>query len=160
MGTNITEQLEKYNRGIREFMKCVESLPEALFLTKMDDWAPRDVAAHLIGWNLGTLEGCQQMKNREIPAYLIDPGDDFCKFNAVLVREYNSKDRNELMSQLNDSAEKLREYLNALDPADWETDFGITYHGQTVTIKNTVDALVSDFINHRQQIGKWAENGG
>jgi hypothetical protein len=157
MANNIKEQLQDYNQGIQEFMKCVKSLPEHLFLKKIDDWTPRDVAAHFIGWNYSTIEGCRQMKKGETPAYLIDPGDDFCKVNAVLVREYDSRDKNKLISQLRTSADEFNKYLLALDSADWENDFGITWKGQTITIKNTIDALISDFINHRQKIEKWAE---
>lgn len=100
------------------------------------------------------------MKKGETPAYLIDPGEDFCKVNAVLVSRYNSRDKSELISQLRTSADEFKKYLLALDSADWETDFGIIWKGQTITIKNTIDALISDFINHRQQIEKWAEEEG
>jgi hypothetical protein len=123
----------------------------------MDDWAPRDVTAHLIGWNLYTIEGCQQLRGGETPFYLIDPGDDFCKVNAVLVREYDSKDKKRLIAQLTASAEKLKKFLIAVGPTDWKTNFGVTYKGDAITIKNSIDALISDFITHRQQIEKWAE---
>ena len=96
----IKEQVNNLNHCIQEFVKCVDSLPESLFLNKMDGWAPRDVTAHLIGWDLYTVRGCQQLKRGELPFYLIDPGDDFCKVNAVLVREYDSKDKEILISQL------------------------------------------------------------
>jgi hypothetical protein len=138
-------------------MKCIVSLPEFLFLKKIDDWAPRDITAHLIGWNYSTIEGCRQIKKGETPAYLIDPGDDFCKFNDTLVQQYDSRDKNELISQLRTSADEFKKYLIALDSTDWEADFGVTWQGQTITIKNTIDALISDFTNHRQQIEKWAE---
>ncbi len=123
----------------------------------MDGWSPRDVTAHLIGWNLHTIKGVRQLRRGETPFYLIDPGNDFCKVNAVLVREYDSKDKKNLIVQLNAFAEKLKEFLIAVDPADWETDFNVEYKGKPVTIKNTVDALISDYIAHRQQIERWIE---
>jgi len=131
-------------------------LPESIFLKKMDAWAPRDVTAHLIGWNLYTIKGCQQLRKGELPFYFNDPGDDFCKVNAILVREYDSKDKKKLIAQLNASTEKLKKFLFEVDPADWETDFGVKYMGYTITIKNSVDALISDFIKHRHQIEEWA----
>ena len=158
MGTDAKEQIKNFHRCVQEFVRCIDSLPEPLFLNKMDDWAPRDVTAHLIGWNLYKIKGCQQIMNGEIPFYFIDPGDDYCKINAVLVREYDSKDKNELITQLNASAEKLSEFLAALNPRDWETDFGVKYVGRTVTIKNSIEAMAYDFIHHRQQIEMWAEN--
>jgi hypothetical protein len=122
----------------------------------MDNWAPRDITAHLIGWNIITIKGCQQLINGELPFYFNDPGDDFCKINALLVQEYNTKDKKELLSQLDDSLKQLKHFLTNVDPIAWENDFGVTYKGYTITIKNSVEALIHDYINHRQQIEKWA----
>jgi hypothetical protein len=155
-GITIQEQVDSLNRCVQEFKKCIESLPEALFLQKMNGWAPRDVTAHLIGWNISTIKGCRQIVKGETPFYFIDPGDDFCKVNAVLVREYGSQDKKELMAQLDASAGKLKEFLMALDPAEWEADFGVRYRGKRVTINNSIDALIADFITHRKQIEQWA----
>jgi hypothetical protein len=58
-GTTINIQLDQLDNNVKEFIKCIDSLSEYLFLKKMDDWAPRDVAAHLVGWNLYTIKGCQ-----------------------------------------------------------------------------------------------------
>ena len=155
METAIKKQVDDLNRGVREFIGCIDLLPKSLFLKKMDGWAPRDVTAHLIGWNLYTIKGCQQLMRGELPFYFIDPGNDFCKVNALLVRKYDSKDKKKLLKQLHASMEKLKTFLITVEPADWETDFGVKYRGEIITIKNTVDALIFDFINHRQQIEKW-----
>jgi len=152
MGISVEELIENLNHSIQEFKKCIALLPESLFLKRMDGWSPRDVTAHLIGWNLHTIIGCEQLRKGETPFYFIDPGDDFCKVNAVSVREYGSEDRTHLLLQLDDSTEKLKRFLNAIDTAYWETDFGVTYNGVTVTIKNTVNALIHDYIEHRQHI--------
>ena len=156
IGITIKKQVDNLNHCVQEFINCVDLLPESLFLKKMDGWSPRDVTAHLIGWNLYTIKGCQQLMKGELPFYFIDPGDDFCKFNALLVRKYDSKDKKDLIAQLNASAEKLKEFLIAVDPSDWETDFGVRYKREAITIKNSVDALISDFVTHRHQIEKWA----
>jgi hypothetical protein len=157
MGNVIKKQVDELNRAVQEFMRCIDSLPESLFPKKMDGWAPRDVTAHLIGWNLYTIKGCRQLKKGETPFYFIDPGDDFCKINAVSVREYSSKDKKGLIKQLSTSLEKLKRFLVKVAPADWENDFGIRYKGYTITIKNTVDNMISDYINHRKQIEGWVK---
>jgi len=123
----------------------------------MDGWAARDVTAHLIGWNLYTIKGCQQLKKGETPFYLIDPGDDFCKVNALLVKNYDSKNKKKLINRLKASAEELKNYLTNINPSDWENDFEVIYNREPVMIKNSVDELIHDYINHRQQIEKWAE---
>ncbi|MFC2020498.1 ClbS/DfsB family four-helix bundle protein [Chloroflexota bacterium] len=155
---NPKRQVENLSLSIKEFISCIESLPDALFLKKMDDWAPRDVTAHLIGWDLYTIEGCQQIRSGETPFYFIDPGDDFCKINAVLVQKYNSTDKAELIKQLEISSEKLKQFILTLEPSIWDTDYGVTYKGEPVTVKNSIDMLIHDYANHRQQIEKWAES--
>jgi len=154
---NPKEQADNLGLSINEFISCIEALPDGLFLKKMDDWAPRDVTAHLIGWNIYTVEGCQRMREGETPFYFIDPGDDFSKVNAVLVREYGSTDRAKLIKQIEISAEELKQFVLSLVPTDWETDYGVTYKGEPVTVKNMVDALSYDYVVHRQRIEKWAE---
>jgi len=157
MGITIREQANNLNHSIKEFIECIDSLLGSLFLKKIDDWTPRDVMAHLIGWNRYTVEGCQRIREGETPFYFIDPGDDFSKVNAVLVREYGSTDRAKLIKQIEISAEELKQFVLSLVPTDWETDYGVTYKGEPVTVKNMVDALSYDYVVHRQRIEKWAE---
>jgi hypothetical protein len=156
METAIRNQVDNLNQGVKEFITCIDSLPESLFLKKMDDWTPRDVAAHLIGWNLYTIKGCRQLTKGELPFYLVDPGDDFCKINALLVKKHDSQDKKKIIKQLITSIEKLGKFLNTVTPRDWEADFGIIYKGEIITIKNCVDELINDFISHRKQIENWA----
>ena len=148
-------QADNLSLSIKEFIRCIDLLPEVLFLRKMNDWAPRDVTAHLIGWNLYTIEGCQQISEGETPFYFIDSGDDFSKVNAVLVRKYDWKDKSRLINQLKASAEKMKQFILTLDPTVWETDYGVIYKGEPVTIKNSIDMLIYDYDTHRQQIEKW-----
>jgi hypothetical protein len=155
MGDSLKNQIGELSRIVQEFARCIESLPESVFLKKMNGWMPRDVIAHLIGWNLYTIKGCQQLKRGELPFYFNDPGDDFCKVNDVSVRKYNTKDKKKLLKQLNDSLEKLKKFLVTVGPADWENDFRIRYKGYIITIKNTIDNMISDYIKHRQQINDW-----
>ena len=154
---SIEEQVNKLARCIEDFAGYIDSLPKNLFLKKIDDWSPRDILAHLIGWNRYTIEGGQQIARGETPTYFVDPGDDFCKVNAVLVREYHSTNKQELLRQLELSARELKEFLLSLDPAEWESDHGVSYEGGHVTIKNTVAALIGDYVQHKEQIKQWAD---
>jgi hypothetical protein len=153
----IKKQVDSLNHRVQEFINCIDSLPESLFLMKMDDWTPRDVTAHLIGWNLYTIKGCQQLMRGELPFYFVAPGDDFCKVNALLVHEYDSKDKKDLIAQLDASTTELKDFLSTITTYDWENNFGVKYKEKPVTVKNSVDALISDFVTHRQQIEKWVK---
>jgi len=154
----IKEQAGRLSRSVREFAGCVAALPEASFLQKIDDWTPRDVTAHLIGWNLHTIKGCRQLREGKLPFYFIDPGDDFSKINARLIREYPSRNREELLARLDASAAELRNFLLAADPGEWENSFGVglTHQGEAITIRNSIEALITDYIIHRERIEAWA----
>jgi len=154
----VEEQIRDLTSNIREFSGYMNSLPENLFLKKLDDWAPRDILAHLIGWNRSTIEGCQEIMASRVPLYFIDPGDDFSKFNAILVREYSSEDRERLLEELEISRQELEQFLVSIDSNKWDTDYGVTYKGGSVTVRNTVEALNIDYVKHRRQVQKWAES--
>ena len=97
---NIEAQIAKFDQSIEDFVHCVASLNKQFFLRRSDHWSPRDVVAHLIGWNRYTIEGSNQIRRGELPFYEIDPGEDCCKVNAVLILEYSSTDRQEMLAEL------------------------------------------------------------
>jgi hypothetical protein len=154
----LKEQVNKLSRRVEEFARCVDSLPGDSFLEKIDDWSPRDILAHLIGWNRYTIEGSMHIRHGQTPFYLIDPGDDFSKVNAVLVRQYSSPDKRELLDELEASCQELKLFLLSLDPADWESDYGVRHQGFPVTIQNNVEGLIDDYLHHREQIEEWAKD--
>ncbi|UCH42887.1 MAG: ClbS/DfsB family four-helix bundle protein [Dehalococcoidales bacterium] len=155
----VEEQISNLTSNINEFKACISYLPDGLFLKKLDDWAPRDILAHLIGWNRSTVEGCQQIIKGETPSFFIDPGYDFSRFNAILVKEYNSEDRHKLIEELEISRHKLEQFLLSIDSDKWDNDYGVTYRGGSVTVGNMVEGLNNDYVNHRKQIETWVESG-
>jgi len=157
---SVREQVRELERAADEFRRCVVGLDETTFLRKFGDWSPRDVVAHLIGWNVYTVEGGRQIMKREYPFYFSDPGEDFSKVNAVSVKKYGATDRRELLEQMHETVRGLRQFLLSLDPSEWDGNYGILYEDSPVTIKNTVDALISDYYEHRQLLLRWANEGG
>jgi len=109
----------------------------------------------LIGWNRYTIKGCEQIRRGDLPFYFVDPGEDYCKVNAVLVREYSSMDIRELLDELEASTNELKAFLGMVDLLDWDRDYGVRYQGINITIRNTVGALIEDYIDHRQQLEEW-----
>ena len=152
----IEEQVRQLAAAVEDFARCLSSLPGESFLRRIDQWSPRDVLAHLIGWNRHTIAGSEEIRKGETPFYLIDTGEDFSKVNAVLVREISSRDRGELLEGLDASCQQLGQYLRSLDPADWKRDYGVKCRGFVITVENSVDALIHDYANHREQIEEWA----
>lgn len=155
----MTAKMQVIRLGLRvdDFARCVASLDEELFLKKMNHWSPRDMVAHLIGWNRSIIEGSKQIKRGELPFYDIDPGENYSKVNAALVRQYSSSNKQELLDELQASAGELKQFLLSLDPIDWNHDYGVRHQGAIITIRNTVDDLITDYAHHREQIKAWAK---
>jgi hypothetical protein len=148
----IEMQVSQLGSSVDEFARRVASLDEKLFLTKTDRWSPRDIVAHLIGWNRYIIEGSKQIKRGELPFYDIDPGENYSNVNAVLIRQYSSGDRQGLLDELRASAGELKQFLQSLDHSEWDRDYGVRHQGSTITIRNTVDDLISDYHHHKKQI--------
>lgn len=149
----LSEETGKVEAAAARFAACIASLPEELFLAPIDAWTPRDVLAHLIGWNRLTVEGATLLMQGELPPYFADVGDDFAAVNAVSVRTYASRDRGELLAELDTSLEELRRFLGKLSPAEWEV--GVPYGRYRITVGNSVQGLTNDYVLHREQIERW-----
>ena len=156
----IETQIAKFDQSIEDFVHCVASLNEEFFLTRSDHWSPRDVVAHLIGWNRYIIEGSNQIRRGELPFYDIDPGEDYSKVNAVLVLEYSSTDRQEMLDELQVSAQELKQFIQSLDSSEWSRDYGVRLKGAVITIQNTVDELIEDYDIHKDRIEEWARREG
>jgi hypothetical protein len=151
----IEEHIEELAGSIDEFKRLILSLPTDVFLKRFTEWSPRDVLAHLIGWNRYTIEGSEQLRRGTVPSFFIDPGENFSKVNAKLIEQYPSADKGELLDELEGSFQELKQYLLSLDPAVWEADFGVKYKGNPITIKDLVEALIGDYRHHKEQVAGW-----
>ncbi len=151
----IDEQVAKFRRAVAELSATVEKLDTELFLHHPGTWSPRDIVAHLIGWNYAVVEGSEQLRRGELPFYDGDPGEDYSRVNAELVSRYSSTDRAVLRQELAVSAAALADYLAALDAATWSRDSGVRHRGEALSILGTVDELIADYDHHRHQIEAW-----
>jgi hypothetical protein len=148
----LEEQLSQFQRSVEAFANSVVSLDEDLFLREVTNWTARDMVAHLIGWNRYVVSGASQILRGELPFYDEDPGPDYSKVNAALVREYADTDRSALLESLLASTEELAAYLRTVDPDTWARDFGVRHKGETVTVRSTVDDLIADYNHHQEQL--------
>jgi len=155
---NQNENQVQLKKAVKEFIQCIKDLPDELFLEKIDDWSPRDILAHLIGWNRHTISGCQQIKMGNQPNYLIGAEDDFRLVNEESVLMYSFKGRDQMLDDLEDSYFALENYFLSITPEQWQQDFSVRYMDEVITIENTVKALIDDYNCHREQIQTWAEN--
>ena len=149
------ERLEQLDRAYALFVVTVNSLSPETFLSSLGDWTPRDIVAHLIGWNHNILIGCQQIRDGVSPFYHKDGPNDYRQMNAVSIRRYNSTDRRALLKELADTKDALVAYVSGLDAGDWDKDFGPKhYRGGPATVARSIESLTGDYLNHAQELVK------
>ncbi len=153
----IDGQIARLDRSVEELAAAVASLDEKLFLERLNGWSSRDIVAHLVGWNRFIIEGSRQITRGELPSYDVDPGENYSKVNARLIREYPTTDRHELLEELRTSARELGRFLKTQDADTWQRDFGLRHQDSIVTIRNTVEELIDDYGHHLHQIDEWTE---
>lgn len=158
----VEDQATRFEHCVDAFAASVMALDDGLFLSKVDGWTPRDIVAHLTGWNRHIVIGAQQILRGELPFYDVDPGPNYSKVNAAIVSEYDETDRSALLDQLAQTAGELKAFLRVMDPEDWDRDFGVRHKADdltvdsmdadVVTVKNTVDELIADYDHHRKHL--------
>jgi hypothetical protein len=152
------KMIPKLAQAAINYRECIQDLPEDAFLTPINGWSPRDITAHLIGWNRHTITGCRQIRMGNLPSYFEDAPNDYKNINGESVALYFSEDRDLLLAELESSYLSLENFVQFMDPDDWANDFGVRYGEHTVTISSTIEALIQDYDDHRQEIEAWSNN--
>lgn len=141
--------------AIAQFAEAVERQPDELFLLAVDGRTPRDIVAHLIGWNRAAVTASGEIRRGQLPTCLTDTGPNFSRINALTMAEYPSRDKAELLAQLRNSAADYDTMLRELPAAEWADNHGIILGDWPVSNGNLVDALIHDFTHHRGEIDAW-----
>jgi hypothetical protein len=157
---SIDAQIKGLRAAASGLANCVESLGDDEFLAELGNWSPRDIVAHLIGWNRYAVRGSQQLLAGELPFYDVNPGEDYWRVNADIVAGVAATDRGELLGELESSIRGLVRFLESLDPDDWQRETGVEHRGQRLTVRDTVDELIQDYIHHSAQIRDWSAERG
>jgi len=140
------------------FVGTVSELGVPQFLQSLGDWTPRDIVAHLIGWNRITLVGCAELREGILPFYFHDGTNDYRVINGGFIARYSSKDRAALLNDLAVTMRALVPYLQSVPDPEWEVDTGVPhYRGGPATVARCVDSLVRDYRKHREEIHSGAE---
>jgi hypothetical protein len=146
-------RLGQHDHAYANFVSLVRSLTPEQLLQRGSGWAPRDVVAHLIGWNLNIRIGCEDIRAGRVPFYYQDAANDYRKFNAEFTALYNSTDGQALLVELEDASRALREYFEGTSEADWARDFGAQhYRGGPATIDRCADSITREYEQHGKEI--------
>jgi hypothetical protein len=144
----------------RAFCLCIQSIPEARFLSPLGGWSPRDVVAHLIGWNRYMIEACRSILRGVTPSYYAEAAINYRDMNAAFVAQYPSKEKEALLGELDLSMSQLVDYLRGLPTDEWDADHGVVYHRSTpASVRHTIASLAGDYRAHREEIQAWLDLG-
>lgn len=154
------EALGRLEEAAEELAHLLGSLPERLLHERLERWTPRDVVAHLVGWNHHVREGLRQLGQGSQPFYLAQAREDFQTLNAESVARWGGLERGALVDELRESLASLVAYLRGLPQDAWEKDFGVHVAGEPVTVVATVVQLTQDYLSHTERLRWWASGRG
>jgi hypothetical protein len=147
---------DRLKHSTNVFIQAIESLSDDLFLRSIDEWTPRDVAAHLTWWNRNMIAASQSLQAGAPPSYYADAMNDYRNINARAIAEFPSQDRRVLLNELRATLDELERYLLALGSQEWDADHGVQHHrGGSATIRRIVESLAGDYQHHARQVEEW-----
>jgi hypothetical protein len=149
------ERRAALQESLDRFVRVVEGLPEEQFLHTVDGRTPRDIVAHLIGWNYYAIEASDFIRRGEVPPSLIDPGPDFSRANGESMARFPSMDKGTLLGQLRESGINYDTMLRDLPAAEWDDNHGVVRGKWEVTNDSFVGIMIGEFDHHRQEIESW-----
>ena len=138
------------------FSTLIDSLTNEQFLAPMNGWAPRDVVAHLIGWNSLMIAASLSLLAGNPPSYYDDAPNDYSNINASFTAKHSSQSKQELLAELQSSLEKLVKFIDSLPNEELTANHGVMHRsGDPATIAETIDSLADDYQDHARQIEEW-----
>ena len=140
----------------QDFTKLILSLSDEQFLSSMNGWTPRDVVAHLIGWNSLMIDSSRSILAGKPPSYYDDSKNDYSNINSGFTKKFSSRSKQELLAELKSSMENFEAFIFSLSPKELEADHGVVhYSGVPATISKIINSLASDYQYHTNQILEW-----
>jgi hypothetical protein len=152
-GETVTTALQQ---AYLDFTTLMWSLSGEQYLSPMDGWSPRDVVAHLVGWNRLMIESSKSILAGKPPSYYHDAKNDYSTINAGFTAQYSSRSKQELLSELRFSMEAFVAFIASLPLAELENDHGVVhYSGRPATVAKIITSLTGDYQHHTHQITEW-----
>ena len=140
----------------QDFTKLILSLSDEQFLSSMNGWTPRDVVAHLIGWNSLMIDSSRSILAGKPPSYYDDSKNDYSNINSGFTMKFSSRSKQELLAQLKSSMENLETFIFSLPDEELTAGHGVVhYSGVPATISKIINSLASDYQYHTNQILEW-----
>jgi len=148
-------------QGYETLRAAVMDIPDNRFTAPMSGWSPRDVVAHLIGWNRRMITACQSILKGQTPDYYADREFNYSHINAEYMAQYDSQNKGEMLAELETSLGEMQAYVRSLKPGDLDAETGVPhYRGGFATAARTLGSLAGDYEEHAHEIREWLAGGG
>ena len=155
-----TDSLRSLRTAHEGLVVRVRALSAAQYLEPMGGWTPRDVVAHLVGWNRFMIQACRSILAGEPPDYYLDAPNDYANIDAALVAHYSSRTRDHLLRELEASVAELTAYVGGLNAGELTARRGVVHHsGEPATVEKSLRSLAGDYEEHARQIEAWFRAG-
>lgn len=140
----------------RRILDAASSLPRA----QQDEvflgiWSVKDLLAHLVGWDFANIEAAQALLAGRTPAFYSHYDRDWKTFNARLVAEYKKDNFADFLSSVEDSHQKLIDFLKTIPAEEFDRDRGVRFKGYKITIANILETEIRDEGEHHRQLRDW-----
>ena len=146
------------HQAVRDIRETILKMPQEVCLVSMGEWTPRDILAHLIGWNRYTITACRKIRMGELPSKIAGNETDYGIVDPESVRLYDSTDCEMLLDEIETSYQSLENFLVFMKPEDWDRDFGVRVGEESITIASVVQALTENYKHHLNQLVTWDKN--
>ena len=151
------ESIARFENVLKSLSDRIEAIDEGMLEAPLNNWSPRGIISHLIGWNEYIQIGCTEVQKGIIPFYKEDAGEYIRKANAEFVQRFSSTPKEELLRLLRESGKKLRDYIESVPAENFSRDFGVRYEDDVYTVEHTFDVMTEDYEYHEKQIEEWAK---
>ena len=149
--------------GLVEARRKILDAASSLLPAEQDEiflgvWSVKDLLAHLVGWDLANIEAVEAILAGRLPAFYVHHDRDWKTFNARLVAEHKKDDFADLITSVQDSHQKLVDFLRAIPADEFDRDRDVRFKGYKVTIARTLQVEVDDERIHHTQIEEFKDN--
>ena len=105
------------------------------------------------------VEAAKSVLAGELPSFYSHHDRDWKTYNARLVAEYKRDDFAGLLSSVEDSLQKLVDFLETVPAEEFDKDRGVRYKRYRVTIARLLQAETNDEKIHYEQIEEFRQGG-
>ena len=114
-------------------------------------WSVKDLLAHLAGWDFTNIEAAKEILTGKVPSFYSHYDRDWKTYNARLVAEYKKDNYADLISSVEDSHQKLIDFVKTVPAEEFDKDRGVRFKRYKVTIARLLQAEIDDEKTHHAE---------